>query len=513
MAGDSPDPRFDVHVAVREVSKRFGNVHALNDVSVDFRRGRVHALVGENGAGKSTLGKIVAGLYTCSDGVIEIDGREASLGEPRKALAAGISMMQQEVSLAPQMTVLENVFMGEQGPLPLPRNQKARRARYEEIAPEIGMEIDPDRRVETLRIPEQQQVELMRAMARSSRLVVLDEPTASLSRPETLSLLNTVKRLRGRGVTIVFVSHALDDVLAVADDITVMRNGEVIRTAPAESETRESLIEGMLGGAGKTLFAEKTRPQEDAPVVLRASGLSREGVFSDIDLEVRAGEIVGIAGIVGSGRTEVMRAIAGADRLASGTVEVDGEQVRLRSPRDASRAGIALLPESRKDEGLLLNRSIRENVSLANLTSVKRAGVVQSRREKSLAAEAIERFDIRPASQGLDVGLLSGGNQQKVMFAKWLMRTPRVFIADEPTRGVDVGAKATIYELLRSLVEQGLGLLMVSSEIEEVIGLSHRVLVMRDGRIVEELTGDAISEKAILTAALGGGPDDQRGQR
>jgi simple sugar transport system ATP-binding protein/ribose transport system ATP-binding protein len=351
-------------------------------------------------------------------------------------------------------------------------------------------------------VADQQKVEILRAIARDAKLFVMDEPTSALTTDEAARLFELIRRLRDRGATVVYVSHFLPEVLSLADAVTVLRDGRLVRTAPTQEETPERLVSAMLGRSLDLAFPTKVPAPADAPVVLSVRGLSRPPAVQDVSFELRAGEIVGLAGLIGSGRSEVARMIFGADRAAAGVMELDGRPISPRSPRGAIRRGIAMLPEDRKRQGLLMLRSVVDNVTLPHLDQVSSAGVLSKRAERRRTSELIARLDVRTRSNGALVNTLSGGNQQKVLFAKWLFRRPRVFIADEPTRGVDVGAKRAIYELIESLAAEGLAVLLISSEHQEVLGLAHRVLVMRGGRIVAEFDEQSMSEDAVLHAAF-----------
>ena len=365
-----------------------------------------------------------------------------------------------------------------------------------------GFALNPDARVGSLRTAEQQKVEILRAIARRSRLIIMDEPTASLTGDESERLLGIIEQLSASGTTIVLVSHFLDEVLRVSDDVSVMRDGHLVRSGPSSDETEASLVAAMIGRELELAFPERAPAPVDAPVLLEAIGLRRRGAIDDVSLQIRAGEIVGLAGLVGSGRSEVARAIFGADRVESGEIRVDGRTLKIRSPRDAERAGIAMLPESRKDQGLVMRRSIRENVTMASLHDFSVGGVVDVRRERAVARARTAEVDVRARSIETPVVNLSGGNQQKVLFAKWLVRRPKVLIADEPTRGVDVGAKRQIHELIVRLAAEGMGVLLISSEIEEVLGLAHRTLVLRGGRIVAEFDAEHAVKDAVMAAAF-----------
>jgi ABC-type sugar transport system ATPase subunit len=492
-----------LRVEIQDVSKRYGGARALDDVSVSVAAGEIHALVGENGAGKSTLGKIVAGVVAPDAGSIVVDGRPVAFRSPRDAIRYGIALIHQELALAPAMSVLDNVFLGiELGRAGL-LSRSDQRLRFGELAARIGFEHSPSVRVETLRVADQQKVEILRALVRDARLIVMDEPTAALTRVEADRLLEITRDLRAEGVTVIYVSHILPDVLGLCDTVTVLKDGRHVKTTSASAETTDTLVTAMLGRSMDLVFPARGAPPSDGPIVLSVRNLSRPPAFEDVSFDIRRGEIVGLAGLVGSGRTEIARAVFGAD-AATGTVEVQGRPLHRRSPRSGIRRGIALLPESRKEQGLVMMRPVTENVTIAHIGEVTSAGVVQVRRERRLVARLLKSVDARAASQSMPVSALSGGNQQKTAIAKWLVKTPKVLLADEPTRGIDVGAKRAIYELISDLAAQGLGVLLISSELEEVLGLAHRVLVVRRGRIVADLAGGAADEETVMRAAFGG---------
>jgi len=487
---------------LRGISKRFGGVQAVLDASVAIDAGAVHGLVGENGAGKSTLGKIVGGALAPDAGELVLDGEPVRFSSPREALAVGIALIAQEIALVPKATVEDNVLLGIE-----PRSggfvQAGRvRRRFNELNQRTGFGLDPTAPVESLRVAEQQKVEILRAIARDARLIVMDEPTAALSRDESDRLVANVRELAAAGTTVIFVSHFLEEVLSVCDTVTVMRNGRVVRTAPAAQETQRGLVEAMVGREVTLEYPDKTPAAASAPVVLDVEGLSRSDVLSDISLTLRAGEILGIAGLVGSGRTELVRALVGVDRPDAGTIRLDGEPARFRGPRQAARHGVVMLPEDRKQQGLVMIRPVRENLTLSSVGDLSTAGFVSRRRELQRTRELAEEFDIRAGSLDAPVMTLSGGNQQKSLFAKWLARTPRVLLADEPTRGVDVGAKRQIHELIVRLAREGMAVVLISSELEEVLGLAHRVLVMRRGRIVAEYGHEDATMDRVLNAAF-----------
>jgi simple sugar transport system ATP-binding protein/ribose transport system ATP-binding protein len=488
------------HVELEGASKRFGGVLALDGISLAIAAGSIHALVGENGAGKSTLGKIVAGTLQADDGRLLVRGEEESFRSPKEALASGIASIAQELSIVPQLTVAENVFLGVE-----PRRagwvtRRALRKRYESLAESAGFALPADRPAGRLRTAEQQQVEILRALSRDADLIVMDEPSAALSGPDIERLHEIIRSLAGSGKTILLVSHFLREVLELADTVTILRDGQLVRTGPASAETEDSLIQGMLGRPLGAAFPAKPPRAAGAPLALSVRDLRAPGV-SGVSLDLRAGEILGLAGLVGAGRTELARAIFGADRRSGGSVELREGLAVAGRPSASLRDGLAMLPESRKEAGLVFGRSVVENVSLSSLRSVSRAGIVNRRAERAAAGRILEGWALKAGSDA-PVSSLSGGNQQKVLFARMLMCSPSVLIADEPTRGVDVGAKRAIYDLLVSLAERGMGVLLISSEIEELLGLAHRVLVMRAGRVVTELGEGEMTESAILAAAF-----------
>lgn len=490
-------------VEFRSIAKRFGATVALADIDLTIQPGRVHALVGENGAGKSTLGKILAGIIPPDAGEVYLAGRSESLGSPRQALSVGVTMIAQELSLVPGMPVRDNVFLGIESHTGPFVSRRGIRSRYRELIDRTGIEVPGDRLVADLRIGDQQKVEILRALARNAQVIVMDEPTARLSLEETRILKETVRRLADSGTTVIFVSHFLDEVLEIADDVTIMRDARIVRTGPAREETRDSLIEAMTGRPLDAMFPARVRIDHEAPEILRLEGLSKEGNFRNISFTVRAGEIVVLSGLVGSGRSEVLQAIYAGSAADMGTMTLEGSTYRPRRVRDALGSGIALIPESRKDLGLILGRSVADNVTLPYMRDIEKTGLISQRRERTIASDRMAMAGVKAASSDAEVVTLSGGNQQKVLFARSLVRTPVLLLADEPTRGVDVGAKRSIYDLITELAAQGMGVLIVSSEIEEVMGLAHRILVMHQGQIVAEFDGESANEESVIAAAFG----------
>src|SRR5664280_2388135 len=466
------------------VSKRFGGVPALSGVSLTIEPGKVHALIGENGAGKSTLGKIISGVIEPDEGMLTLGGRSLILRSPREAIANGIVTIAQELAIVPGVTVAENGYLGSEiATAGFVRRREARR-RFRDLARHAGFDLSPDTRAASLSTADMQKVEIMRALARNASIVVMDEPSAALSSNETAALHEIIRSLTRRGSAVVLISHFLSEVLSLSDTITTLRDGHLIRTVDAAGATEDSLIEGMLGRSLTSAFPEKVPVDPGAPFVLRR------------------GEILGIAGLVGAGRSELARAIFRDAKVSSGTVRLGGSLLGGHSPHRSIGRGLAFIPESRKEMGLMMGRSVRENVSLSRLDLVSRLGWIAALRERRTVSQLMTKTTVKAASIGLPVSMLSGGNQQKLLFARTVMCTPSVLIADEPTRGVDVGSKRAIYDLLVDMAQEGLGIIVISSELEEVLGLAHRTLVMRHGRFTAELTGPQMNEQAVLAAAF-----------
>ncbi len=480
---------------------------ALNSVDVRIKAGAVHALVGENGAGKTTLGKIITGVLSPDEGSMAVRGNHVAFRSPRDALALGITLVAQELSLVPKLSAAANIYLGiehTRGPVV---DHAATRARFEDLVEEYGIQVPPDQPVSTLSVADQQKVEILRSLARDANLIVMDEPTARLSSIEAANLRKTIQKLSEKGVTVVYISHFLDEVLAISDYVTIMRDGAVVRTTPTRTESRSSLIEGIVGRSLDTVFPARQFPRHGAPAVLAVRDLTRTGSFENVSFEIRAGEIVTLAGLVGSGRSELARALFGADPPTSGSMHLNGNPYRPCSPRQAIRAGVAMVPESRSTQGLLPLLPVRANITLAHLARfVTLGGVVRSGRESSVAQGIAEAVGLTGATIETRTFQLSGGNQQKALFGRWLVSQPHLFIADEPTRGVDVGAKRGIYNLLVELASQGIAVLLVSSELEEALGLAHRIIVMWGGRIVGELCGEGATETDVMTLAFGAPP-------
>jgi len=487
---------------LQHATKSFGAVHALEDGDIELFGGEVHGLVGENGAGKSTLVKILAGVHRPDAGRLVIDGGEAIFENAKQSQAAGIAIIFQEPTLFPDLTVAENIFVGMQ-PLKRFRRIDTRRMRREASAvfDQLGVRLDPDRLARGLSIADQQLVEIVKALTSNARVIVMDEPTAALTTTEVERLFGIVETLRARGNAVLFVSHRLEEIFAICQRVTVMRDGRHVLTKPAGELTVQSVIRAMVGRDMDALF-----PKVDAErgkVVLQVERLTREGVFTDVSFEVRAGEIVALAGLVGAGRSEVARAIFGIDRWDAGSVEVAGRRLRPGSPTTAMGAGVALVPEDRRQQGLLMDFSIERNIALASLDHVQRGGLIPRGAERRFARDWAVRLQLKYGKLTNPVWTLSGGNQQKVVLAKWLARKPKLLIVDEPTRGIDVGTKAEVHRLLSELAGQGVAVLMISSELPEVLGMADRIVVLFEGRVMREFLRADATEDAIMHAATG----------
>jgi len=484
-------------LSAENISKTFPGVRALDDVSVDFEKGSVHALMGENGAGKSTLGKIIAGVYTPDKGTIKIEGREVKPTDPRVAQGLGIALVHQELAFCPNMTVAENLLLGK-----FPTNSgfmdwSKLREKSRALLHEIGAAIDVDTPLAQLTTGQEQMVQIAGAVGVNARIIIFDEPTSSLSTTESEHLFELMARLKQRGVAMLYVSHRMDEIFRVCDTITVLRDGKHVATEPIAQTNRDRLIRQMVGR--EVLM---TRPKhldlQPGEEVLRVENLSSTGKFENVSFRVCRGEIVGMGGLVGAGRTEVATAIFGLDKRATGKVYIKGKEMPLGNVNESMRRRIALLPEDRKKAGLVLGMSVADNTSLAHIDYFSTGGFVDRKREVAEVEKLTKRLRVKAPSLETITAGLSGGNQQKVALAKWMVRTCDLLMVDEPTRGVDVGAKAEIYELLDEVACQGLAILMISSELPELLNLSRRVVVLREGFVTGELPHEKFSQEAVL---------------
>ena len=485
---------------LRGVHKGYSGISVLTDVSLAIHTGEIHALVGENGAGKSTLLKVIFGAHRADSGSVRLNGATASFKNPHEALKNGVSMVHQEISLVPQLTAVQNIVLGrERSRFGVIDWADARKQAVAALA-RLDFNGNPNIPVSRLSVAQQQVVELARAVAADARVIILDEPTASLSLREAEKLFTILRELRAAGHALVYVSHRLAEVLDLADRVTVLRDGRRVGLLMRGPELTEKALVQLMVGRSLEAVGNYAPPQLGEPL-LRVEGLSRRAAFDNISFTIRRGEILGLAGMVGSGRTEVARAIVGADRLDRGAIEVAGRSIAIRSPADAVKAGIAFLTEDRKAQGLVLNMSVVSNATLASLRS--RLGVVNHKSQGEAASEALAKVRAPAVAATLLARQLSGGTQQKVVLAKWLLTKSRIFIFDEPTRGIDVGAKAEIYQLMRRLVEGGAAILMISSEMPELLRMSDRIIVMRAGLIAGELARAEATEERIMTVASG----------
>ncbi|MBB4661996.1 sugar ABC transporter ATP-binding protein [Conexibacter arvalis] len=489
-------------LALRNASKSFGAVHALRDASLELYGGHVRALLGENGAGKSTLVKTLAGVYRPDAGTVLVDGEPVSFHGPIDARDAGIAIIYQEPTLFPDLSVAENVFMGRQ-PLSAGKriDKKDLHDKTAELFRQLGVAIEPERPVRGLSIADQQLVEIAKALSFEARVLIMDEPTAALSGTEVERLFRVTRTLREQGAAVMFISHRLEEIFAICDHVTVMRDGAVTYNGDLEGKTNDDLVRWMVGRDIDQLFP-KVESEIGKPV-LRVERLTREGVFFDVSFEVKAGEIVALAGLVGAGRSEVARTIFGIDRADGGHAEINGRRLPNHKPTAAMRAGIGFVPEDRRQQGLVMDLSIARNATMTRMRSLAPAGIIRAAREKALASEWATRLQLKYHRLDDHVGTLSGGNQQKVVLAKWLATQPRLLIIDEPTRGIDVGTKAEVHRLISELASRGLAVLMISSELPEVLGMADRVLVMHEGRLTGEFSREEADEERVMRAATG----------
>ena len=487
---------------MRHIRKTFPGVVALDDVDFELRRGEVHILLGENGAGKSTLMKILSGAYQKSEGQIILDGAEVEIKNPRHAQTLGVSTIYQEFNLIPHLSVGENIFLGrEPERLPGLIDQRAIFQAATRALRNLGLSLDPRKLVKELRVAEQQMVEVAKALSLDARILIMDEPTAALTEHEIKELFATIRKLKEQGVAIIYISHRMEELFEIGDRVTILRDGRTVGTYDVREMSKSELIRLMVNRELTELFPkERATPGAE---ILRVEGLSTEGGLKDISFSLRRGEVLGLAGLLGAGRTELARALFGLDKLTSGTIHINGEPQRIGSPRAAINSGLGFLTEDRKSQGLVLPLSVKENLCLSSVDKFSSWGVVDAEKERRAAGRYVEELRIRTPGLDQRVVFLSGGNQQKVVLSKWLCSEAEVFIFDEPTRGVDVGAKAEIYQLMNRLTASGVAIIMISSEMLEVLGMSDRVLVMRGGRIACEFLAAEATQEKILQCALG----------
>ncbi|WP_435946503.1 sugar ABC transporter ATP-binding protein [Dryocola sp. BD586] len=487
---------------MRNIAKSFGKFYALKGVDLTVFPGEIHALMGENGAGKSTLMKILAGAYTATSGEILIEGQPYSIKGPKDALSAGITLIYQEMQLAPNLTVAENIFLGSELSRAGLVQRKEMVMQAQTVINRLGAQFKASDLVMNLTIAEQQQVEIARALHRNSRILVMDEPTAALSSRETHRLFELIMRLRDEGMAIIYISHRMAEVYELSDRVSVLRDGQYVGSLTRENLNANELVRMMVGRPLSDLFnKERDIPLGDTR--LNVHHLTDGGKVQPVSLQVRSGEIVGLAGLVGAGRSELAQLIFGVRKATAGTLEIDGKPVSIHSPREAIRHGIGFLTENRKEQGLFLELAAQDNITMATLERDAHYGWLDRKKAQTISDDAISLLNIRVPHAQVRAGGLSGGNQQKLLISRWVAIGPRILILDEPTRGVDVGAKSEIYRIMSQMAKQGVAILMISSELPEVVGMSDRVYVMREGSIAGELHGKDITQESIMTLATG----------
>ncbi len=497
-------PKDESILRMEHISKRFPGVQALDDVTFQVNKGEIHALVGENGAGKSTLMKILTGAIPKDEGTIFLREQPVEIESPGRAQALGISMIHQDLMLIPHLNVGQNIYLGREprGALPGLINWSALYAQAEEQLAKLGITLESQTMVADLSIAQRQMVEVAKALSLNADIIVMDEPTSALSERETETLFALMRSLKEQGVTIIFISHRLEEVFVIADRVTVLRDGQLIGVVPISEVGMDQVVRMMVGRDLGEMYPKEEVPRRE--MILQVKGLSRGDELKGIDLELYKGEILGIAGLMGAGRTPFARALFGIEPIDSGEIWIEGQQVRIDSPQKAIDLGMGFVPEDRQTQGLFLGMAVRRNITISALDKVSRFGFLNFSEADGLAQEYVQRLDIRTPDLQRLVRNLSGGNQQKVVIAKWLTLNPKILILDEPTRGIDVGAKAEIHVLMNQLAKQGVGIIMISSELPEILGVSDRILVMSEGQVVGEFSREEATQEAIMLCAAGG---------
>ena len=496
---------FSIQTA--NISKSFSGTTVLDDINLELKSGEIHGMVGQNGAGKSTLGKIIGGYHPSSKGKLILNNKEIQKWSPKIALDNGIAMIHQELALVPLMTVFENIFLG------IEKNkygvlEKQNLNLFYQLEEKIGFGLNPNDVVGNLRIADQQKVEIMRALARDAKVIIMDEPTSSLTKDEVNRLHILIKQLRSANYLIIYISHFLDAILEVCDKVTILRDGKLIRTSLIENENKEMLVEAMLGQPATITFPKKQSiHNETNKTIFSISNLRTETGLADVSLNVKNGEIVGLLGLVGSGRTETLRAIFGVDKILYGQIKYFDKELKLKNPNHAIKNGIVMIPEDRRKLGLVFTQNTKSNISITNIKKISNIEILNLIKENNLVQSLINQVDIKPNITDGNISYYSGGNQQKVLFAKWIFSSPKLILLDEPTRGVDVGAKRKIYELIRDLASKGIGVILVSSELEEVMGLADRAYLIKNGRTYEEIIPDDSSLDKVLFSLFGAKKD------
>ena len=492
-----------MRIEMRGIDKSFGSNQVLKQAGFTLESGEVHALMGENGAGKSTLMKILTGVYTKDVGTVLVDGKEVNYKNPQEAEKAGIVFIYQELNVMFDLTVEENLFMGKEihGKFGI-CDKKAMQKKAQEALNILGVNISPKTVMAELSVGQQQMVEICKALMADAKVIIMDEPTAALTQSETVALFKVIESLRKKGVSMVYISHRMEEIFELCDRITVLRDGSYIGVKNIPETNMNEIVKMMIGREIGERYP--SRNVKIGKEVLKVKALTRKGTFHDVNFSVRAGEVLGVSGLMGAGRTEIMQAIFGNLSYESGTIEIDGKEVKISNPRQAMEHGIGFITEDRKTEGLMLDKSIRENISLCNLRRISKSSVISREAEKNMVAEAIKDLHIKCFGSYHECNNLSGGNQQKVVLAKWILTNPKILILDEPTRGVDIGAKKEIYSIINKLAAQGVAIIMVSSELPEVLGMSDNIMVVREGEVRGIISYEEANQERVMTLATGG---------
>lgn len=492
-----------MRIEMRGIDKLFGSNQVLKQAGFTLESGEVHALMGENGAGKSTLMKILTGVYTKDAGTVLVDGKEVNYKNPQEAEKAGIVFIYQELNVMFDLTVEENLFMGKEihGKFGI-CDKKAMQKKAQEALNILGVNISPKTVMAELSVGQQQMVEICKALMADAKVIIMDEPTAALTQSETVALFKVIESLRKKGVSMVYISHRMEEIFELCDRITVLRDGSYIGVKNIPETNMNEIVKMMIGREIGERYP--SRNVKIGKEVLKVKELTRKGTFHDVNFSVRAGEVLGVSGLMGAGRTEIMQAIFGNLSYESGTIEIDGKEVKISNPRQAMEHGIGFITEDRKTEGLMLDKSIRENISLCNLRRISKSSVISREGEKNMVAEAIKDLHIKCFGSYHECNNLSGGNQQKVVLAKWILTNPKILILDEPTRGVDIGAKKEIYSIINKLAAQGVAIIMVSSELPEVLGMSDNIMVVREGEVRGIISYEEANQERVMTLATGG---------
>lgn len=492
-----------MRIEMRGIDKSFGSNQVLKQAGFTLESGEVHALMGENGAGKSTLMKILTGVYTKDAGTVLVDGKEVNYKNPQEAEKAGIVFIYQELNVMFDLTVEENLFMGKEihGKFGI-CDKKAMQKKAQEALNILGVNISPKTVMAELSVGQQQMVEICKALMADAKVIIMDEPTAALTQSETVALFKVIESLRKKGVSMVYISHRMEEIFELCDRITVLRDGSYIGVKNIPETNMNEIVKMMIGREIGERYP--SRNVKIGKEVLKVKELTRKGTFHDVNFSVRAGEVLGVSGLMGAGRTEIMQAIFGNLSYESGTIEIDGKEVKISNPRQAMEHGIGFITEDRKTEGLMLDKSIRENISLCNLRRISKSSVISREAEKNMVAEAIKDLHIKCFGSYHECNNLSGGNQQKVVLAKWILTNPKILILDEPTRGVDIGAKKEIYSIINKLAAQGVAIIMVSSELPEVLGMSDNIMVVREGEVRGIISYEKANQERVMTLATGG---------